>query len=792
MSRFTDHARLAVAVVLAAVSLALMSDVSTSPRAEAVGPSDWQAGAIITDNLFYDNTSMSVEQVQAFLDGKVTTCAAGYTCLKSYVENPSTKANNIGGAAVEGGWTSAQIIKYAADTSRISPRSLLVLLQKESGLVMKTSPTATTYRTATGYGCPDTAPCDAQYYGFYNQVTQAAAAFRRYADNPTNYRYRAGTTTAVYWHPDLERCGSQNVTIQNKATAGLYIYTPYQPNAAALAAYPGTGDSCSSYGNRNFWYLWNNWFGSTGAPPPSNGGQPIVHPDGGRCIDVPQSTTSLSTQVQLYDCGGASAQQWKLTAASELRVYGSPERCLDVRGGNLAAGTPVQIYECNGTAPQRWSVNADGTITSQGFCLDAAAAGTANGTKLVIYTCNGTGAQEWAGPVVANGGKAVQQVASGRCLSVPGPTTMPGTVVQVADCNGAADQQWIGSTASELRVYANECLQVRDAAYAAGRPVQLAACDGTAAQKWAVNAEGTITSQGFCLDTVGGGTASGTRLEIDACSGAMSQRWVGPAIAGGGVGMVHPDGGRCIDVPGGTTMLGTQVQLWDCNGSAAQQWQYTSASQLRVYRNECLDVRGGNFAAGSAVQIWECNGSASQRWAVNANGTITIRGFCLDAAGAGTSNGTRLGIHPCNGTAAQRWSGPPSLLQASLLHPYGGRCIDVPGSSSRPGTSPQLWDCNSSAAQTWALSGAAELRVFAATTPRCLDVQGGSFAAGASVQIWECNGSAAQKWATNADGSVTIRGWCLDAQGNGSANGTRLQLWSCNGSAAQRWIWHAT
>jgi hypothetical protein len=416
MSRFTDHARLAVAVLLAAVSLALVTDVSTGPRAEAVGPSDWQAGAIITDNLFYDNTSMSVEQVQAFLDGKVTSCAAGYTCLKSYVENPSTKVNNIGGGTVDGGWTSAQIIKYAADTSRISPRSLLVLLQKESGLVTKTAPTSTTYRTATGYGCPDTAPCDAQYYGFYNQVTQAAAAFRRYADNPTNYRYRAGTTTAIYWHPDLDRCGSQNVTIQNQATAGLYIYTPYQPNAASLAAYPGTGDSCSSYGNRNFWYLWNNWFGSTSAPPPSNGGRPIVHPDGGRCIDVPQATTSQSTQVQIYDCSGGPAQQWKLTAASELRVYGSPERCLDVRGGSFTAGTAVQIYECNGTAPQKWSVNADGTITSQGWCLDAAGAGTANGTKLIIDACNGSGAQKWAGPASANGGKALQQVASGRCL----------------------------------------------------------------------------------------------------------------------------------------------------------------------------------------------------------------------------------------------------------------------------------------------------------------------------------------------------------------------------------------
>ena len=59
-------------------------------------------------------------------------------------------------------------------------------------------------------------------------------------------------------------CGGASVTIANQATAALYNYTPYQPNAASLAAYPGEGDSCSSYGNRNFFYMFNKEFGSTG------------------------------------------------------------------------------------------------------------------------------------------------------------------------------------------------------------------------------------------------------------------------------------------------------------------------------------------------------------------------------------------------------------------------------------------------------------------------------------------------------------------------------------------------
>ena len=59
-----------------------------------------------------------------------------------------------------------------------------------------------------------------------------------------------------------EACGASDVYIYNDATAVLYIYTPYQPNAAALAAGTGTGDECSSYGNRNFMIIYTSYFGS--------------------------------------------------------------------------------------------------------------------------------------------------------------------------------------------------------------------------------------------------------------------------------------------------------------------------------------------------------------------------------------------------------------------------------------------------------------------------------------------------------------------------------------------------
>lgn len=246
---------------------------------------DWRAGNIISDLQFFKSDSMSVSDIQNFLNSQVPECdssgskmynstqtraqygaangyPAPYTCLKDYVENPTTHENNSSGGSVSGGWTSAQIIKYASDTYNINPKVLIVLLQKEQSLVTDTWPWSSQYRSATGYGCPDTAPCDSEYYGFYNQVTSAAAQYQRYANNPGNYRYKAYQTNYIQYNPSVS-CGGTNVYIENQATAGLYNYTPYQPNASSLSNLYGSGDSCGAYGNRNFWRFYSDWFGST-------------------------------------------------------------------------------------------------------------------------------------------------------------------------------------------------------------------------------------------------------------------------------------------------------------------------------------------------------------------------------------------------------------------------------------------------------------------------------------------------------------------------------------------------
>jgi hypothetical protein len=266
-------ALVAASALLAGLFVAAPALVTTTP-ASAVTGGQFDAGNIIDDEIFFDASTMNDDQIQAFLDGKVARCTSGYTCLEDYRQDTWTRGADPMCAQYDGAANerASTIIGKVARACGVNPQVLVVLLQKEQGLVTRTNPGTYQYRSATGYGCPDTAPCDSEFYGFFNQVYKAAWAFKRYgmprgtgpgtAWSTVYSRYAAGTTAAVLFHPN-SACGTSQVTIANKATAALYFYTPYQPNAAAIAAGYGTGDSCSSYGNRNFSNYFSDWFGPT-------------------------------------------------------------------------------------------------------------------------------------------------------------------------------------------------------------------------------------------------------------------------------------------------------------------------------------------------------------------------------------------------------------------------------------------------------------------------------------------------------------------------------------------------
>ena len=219
-------------------------------------------GRIITDHRFHDTVEMNVDDVQAFLDQKGASCN-GSTCLRSlHMDVPNRPSDGLCDAYKGSkGQSAAQIIDGSARSCGISQKVLLTMLQKEQHLVATDQPaTQVQLQSAMGLSCPDDAHCDANYAGFFNQVYGAAHRFRYYQAHRDQYAYQTKALNDVRFSPDAS-CGSGKVYIENDATALLYIYTPYQPNEAALQAGDGEGNRCSSYGNRNFVIIYNSWFG---------------------------------------------------------------------------------------------------------------------------------------------------------------------------------------------------------------------------------------------------------------------------------------------------------------------------------------------------------------------------------------------------------------------------------------------------------------------------------------------------------------------------------------------------
>ena len=280
--------------VIFAVSGLLITYNSANPSdTQALSGSDFIANRITDDHIFYNGGSMSVSQIQNFLNSKVPNCdthgekmhwsgqtraeygasvghPAPYTCLKDYTQSYSSQSDSglCNAIPARSNQTAAQIISTVAKACNISEKSLIVTLQKEQSLVTDDWPWTVQYNRAMGYACPDSGPggsanCDENFYGFFNQVYNAAKQFQRYRQFPQNYNHAAGRTSFVNWQVVQRNCGGTNLTMSNAATAGLYNYTPYQPNQAALNNLWGTGDNCSAYGNRNYWRDYNRWFGPT-------------------------------------------------------------------------------------------------------------------------------------------------------------------------------------------------------------------------------------------------------------------------------------------------------------------------------------------------------------------------------------------------------------------------------------------------------------------------------------------------------------------------------------------------
>jgi peptidoglycan hydrolase CwlO-like protein len=172
---------------------------------------DFAPDTVISDANFRDATCMSVSDVQAFLEGLSSTLATYRG--PDYAGRQKTAAEMIVEAAI--GWN-------------VSPKVILVTLQKEQSLLEDRSPSRYAYDWAMGCGKMDGSTLT-QYKGFGNQIWYGARALDRNADG---------------WYPGVSLViDGSPVFPTNASTYSLYRYTPHL------------------HGNTSFWMLYWRYFG---------------------------------------------------------------------------------------------------------------------------------------------------------------------------------------------------------------------------------------------------------------------------------------------------------------------------------------------------------------------------------------------------------------------------------------------------------------------------------------------------------------------------------------------------
>ncbi|TBN55956.1 hypothetical protein EYE40_00285 [Glaciihabitans arcticus] len=317
-----------------------------SRAAAALSGTNFNPGYIVSDWSFYNANGMSQAKIQAFLDAK---CPTNNCIDTKKMKTTARAATNMCPSpyAASASETFAAIIYKVQRSCGISAKVILVTLQKEQGLLNLQNPTDLKLRKAMGMGCPDTSVCDSKYYGFFNQVYYGASQLKRYglrtADNVSfRTKYQIGVPYKVSYKPN-STCGTRTVTVKSKATTALYYYTPYTPNAKALANLTGLGDSCSSYGNRNFWVYFNSWFGNSLAGPGNFAIDSAYEASGGAagplgakgpetsCVDNRATCSQVYTNGMIY---------WTLSGGP-LVISGAIGTYFLANGGINALGIPT-------------------------------------------------------------------------------------------------------------------------------------------------------------------------------------------------------------------------------------------------------------------------------------------------------------------------------------------------------------------------------------------------------------------------------------------------------------------
>ncbi|PKL48135.1 MAG: hypothetical protein CVV42_10780 [Candidatus Riflebacteria bacterium HGW-Riflebacteria-2] len=176
------------------------SSTTSTDTAPFNGNESWQENFqqdyLISDHALTNSGSMSVAQIQKFLESKNSVLAKPYR-----------------------GSTPAQMIYNAARKYGINPQVLLTRLQCEQGLISKSSATQHKLDWALGVGCYDSGNWNQKFKGLDKQIEYAAHTYRRHYDDAKAKLDRGEKVVMTI--------DGKKVQVKSAATYSFYKYCPH-------------------------------------------------------------------------------------------------------------------------------------------------------------------------------------------------------------------------------------------------------------------------------------------------------------------------------------------------------------------------------------------------------------------------------------------------------------------------------------------------------------------------------------------------------------------------------------
>jgi len=259
---------------------------------------------LVSDSDFTAYNSMSVQDIQSFLVAKGGYLASATPDQLGSGANGRNAAQIIYDAA-HASYPAAQGMGIDESTGTISPKAIIITLQKEQSLITTAGYSQSALDHAMGYGCPDSGGCDPKYLGFSNQVGWGAWQLRYRYNVPASPFIAGHVTSIADWD------GTRSVYFSNASTASLFRYTPH-----------------TYYGNYNFWRLGIEWFsfgigsgsGGSGVNDTSSVTARFYSNHGNYVIKgMKQSSVTVSYNGSII--AGAGSTSWQYSLAPTLGTH---------------------------------------------------------------------------------------------------------------------------------------------------------------------------------------------------------------------------------------------------------------------------------------------------------------------------------------------------------------------------------------------------------------------------------------------------------------------------------------